>query len=131
MDPHSLTFQTAGYSTTLFLSNAANYLFNFMLHLSLFLVLLIMISFSRFNARCRRYRGKLESHLFWNGSIRLFMEAYLDFALFSMLNIRSMEWPEGLLAVSASNYLACICFGLCASVPFILVILAIRKRHQW
>ena len=32
-------------------------------------------------------RNKVSSYLYWNGSIRFFMEGYMDFALFSLVNM--------------------------------------------
>ena len=53
------------------------------------------------------------------------MEAYLDFALFSMLNIASVQWPEGLIGVNISNYIAYVLFGLVIAVPLLLCTIAI------
>ena len=41
-DPYSLNFQSAGYSTTLILSNASSFLFNTVLHFSLAIALIIL-----------------------------------------------------------------------------------------
>ena len=59
------------------------------------------------------------------------MEAYLDFALFSMLNIASVQWPEGLIGVNISNYIAYVLFGLVIAVPLLLCTIAIYKRKSW
>ena len=59
------------------------------------------------------------------------MEAYVDFALFSMLNIASIEWPEGLHGVTISNYIAYVLFGLVLAVPLLLFAIAICKRKSW
>mmetsp|Transcript_46376 Transcript_46376/g.61427 ORF Transcript_46376/g.61427 Transcript_46376/m.61427 type:complete len:133 (+) Transcript_46376:1068-1466(+) len=126
LEPYTLSFQMAGYSTSLFLDNASNYLFNFTLHMSLVMILLFSITFSRVSARCHKLHGKLRNHMFWNGTIRMFMEAYLDFALFSLLNIQSMQWPEGLAVVAVSNYLSYALLGFCGAIPFILLVFAIR-----
>ena len=59
------------------------------------------------------------------------MTAYLDFTLFSLLNLQAMEWPDGLQTVKTSNVLAYTACGLCLSIPFLLLIHSIRKRQQW
>ena len=58
------------------------------------------------------------------------MEAYVDFALFSMLNIASIEWPEGLPGVHLSNYIAYVLCGLVFAVPILLLMVAICQRHS-
>ena len=47
-DPVAPNFQNAGFSTTLMISNAATFLFNFSAHFSLILVLLVIILLSRY-----------------------------------------------------------------------------------
>ena len=129
-DPYSLNFQTAGYSTTLVLSNASSFLVNTLLHFSLVIVMLILYFIGAQSQRVSSLNNKLKNYLFWNGSIRLFMEAYLDFALFSMLNISEIQWPEGQVIVAISNYLSYVLLGLCGFIPTILCIFACAKRQQ-
>jgi len=77
-DPYSLNFQNAGYKTTLMFYNAASMLFNFSVHLSAIFLLLVLYLLARCCPRANRWREKVQYYLFWNGSIRLFMEAYMD-----------------------------------------------------
>ena len=84
----------------------------------------------RCSQRADTIRQKVQIYLFWNGSIRLFMEAFLDFALFSMLNISQIQWIAGLASVEASNVLSYIIFTLCALVPIILCVFAFCKRKN-
>jgi len=60
------------------------------------------------------------------------MTSYTDFAMFSLLNIASVEeWPDRLRAVQTSNKLAIIVSLLCAVVPLLLLLIASRKRASW
>ena len=86
-DPYSLNFQNAGYRTTLLLFNAASMIFNFGLHFSVILVLIFVYLMARCCACAARLHTRVQYYLFWNGSIRLFMEAYMEFALFALMNI--------------------------------------------
>ena len=77
------------------ISNASSFLLNSMLHFSLVAVLIILYVVGARFSRVKTFRTKICSYLFWNGSIRLFMEGFLDFALFSMLNLSEIQWQEG------------------------------------
>ena len=114
-------------------SNASTFLFNYAAHISLIVVLVVTYLIGRCSKRFHNLNKKLKYYLFWNGSIRLFMEAYIDFSLFSMLNIKDIQWPDDgiLTAVTASNYLAYACFGLCCSVPFLLFFIACCNHKKW
>ena len=66
-----------------------------MLHFSLVAVLIILYVVGARFSRVKTFSTKIRSYLFWNGSIRLFMEGFLDFALFSMLNLSEIQWQDG------------------------------------
>ena len=83
IEPTTVNFQTAGYTTTLFLANANSTLFCYALQCVLIVPLLILCIFRRF---CPRIFKKLQNFLFWNGSIRLFIISYPVIVLSSMLN---------------------------------------------
>ena len=73
----------------------------------------------------------MTNRLFWNGSIRLYMEAFLDACLFTTINMVEMEWPEGIHIVTVSNWLAYISFGFCSTLPIILSIYLCANRKRW
>ena len=56
------------------------------------------------------------------------MEAYLEFALFSLLNISNLYWPEGLDGVTTSNIIAYTLVILCFAIPVLLFAAAYRSR---
>ena len=94
-----------------------------MIQSSLLLVLLIMIPLTRkYEEKLGKHKTKLTNYLFSNGSIRLFMEAYLELCLFSMLNINEIRWDLPFPAVEFSNLISVICFFSVLLVPFILLI---------
>lgn len=66
-------------------------------------------------------RNLLEAKLIWNGSIRLFMEIYLDLALSAFLNVYTADWDSSSHAVDYSNIIAIIALALTAVAPFLLV----------
>ena len=85
---------------------------------------------SRFVKRGDWLRRRVQYNLFWNGSIRLFSEAYLELTLMSMLNVQKIFWFKGLTFVDSSNVLSLITLGLCTIVPFVLIAVVICNRNH-
>lgn len=104
-DPYSLNLMNAGHHSILFLVNTAGFLsvFSFFI-LTSTLGIIIGTCFGRCSVRARQLRSMATNNLFWKSTIRLFIEAYLDLSLYAMINIKEAEWPDGLHAVTASNY---------------------------
>ena len=86
--PFSLSFLSAGFMTTLFIKNSHIGILFYLLQSILIVPWLIL---TKFKGRCPTKARKLQNYLFWNGSIRLFITQYLNFALFSMLNLHQMS----------------------------------------
>mmetsp|Transcript_9178 Transcript_9178/g.12508 ORF Transcript_9178/g.12508 Transcript_9178/m.12508 type:complete len:83 (-) Transcript_9178:945-1193(-) len=60
------------------------------------------------------------------------MEAYLNLALFSLMNISEIDWElEALPAVRASNILSITIFSLTVIVPIGLLLYYCMNRHRW
>lgn len=60
------------------------------------------------------------------------MEGYLDLTMYSLLNLKEMQWPDyEINSLSISNYLTYIVFGLCCSAPLILFFYACFRRKKW
>ena len=89
---------------------------------SLIFVLALALIAERICPRASKVRASVQKLLFWNGSIRLFMEGYLDIALFSMLNIYEEYKIEGLIVIDVSNITAYCMLALCGGVPIVLLI---------
>lgn len=104
---------------------------DFALIFSLVIILIIMWPLETAMPKYRGARTKLRDFIFFNGMIRLFIEAFLDLVLFSLLNIVEMEWPKSLDAVSISNFTACAFFFLCIMMPIVLLVHAYRSRNKW
>jgi len=115
-----VNFFKAGIETTLYLGNGDNqltFLLAFAVGLVLFMILSSIVLFmGSIRKKCciqlHDLTGKLKERvygiLFWSGTMRLFLELYLDIALFSTLNLRHIYWQEEIPAVSLSNVFAII-----------------------
>ena len=73
----------------------------------------------------------MSQYLFWNGSIRFFMEGYLDFILFAMLHIKEMKWDNDIPIVVASNYLSIFFLSLTTFLPIFMIVFWAVRLDRW
>ena len=85
----------------------------------LYLVLLFLSYKAKFLKRLTNYIG---TYLFWNGSIRLYIELYQDFAINSSLNMYKIERDSPFADVRLSNTYAFISFTLVCAIPIVIFI---------
>lgn len=88
--------------------------------MGLTLVYLGLIPLSEKYKKLGPHRDKLMHLIMANGTIRLFMEGYLELCLFSMLNIKEMRWDLPFPVIEASNMLAIMVLMAVLIVPLIL-----------
>lgn len=129
VDPHSLNFQMAGFHTSLFLINSNSFLLLFTLQFSMFILLLAFHLCARCSNCAGKLKEKLSLYLFWNGSFRLFMEAFLNLTLFAFLNISEMMYElEVLDSVNASNKMSVIFLVLLCLLSLLPLIYTCYQR---
>ena len=75
-EPYSLSFANCGYESTYFLSNMGFPIFIIYSHLILVPLYLILLYVSHYIPRIKWISNYLGTYLFWNGSIRLYIELY-------------------------------------------------------
>ena len=113
------------------LENAQSFLINFVLFFSLILILLMLKLVHSMIPKMKARVTKLQNTIFWNGMIRLFMEAYLDFVLFSLLNIVEMQWPDNIGSIAISNYISILILTLCFMTPVFLIVFSCVNKDRW
>ena len=72
----------------------------------------------------------LRSYVFFNGSIRLFMEAYLDMMLFALLNLVESPRLDFIASVKASHYLSIAVVILSLAIPVMLIVHICSHRER-
>ena len=102
-----------------------------MLHFAFIPILILLPILSRCIPKIKPKIAPMQNYLFWNGTIRLFMEAYLEFCLFALLNISALSWPEGLECVELSNWLAIVLVALTIAIPIWLGFMMCHNRKRW
>ena len=133
MIPVSLNFQNAGYNTTLFLITARSCIINIITLILLGVVNLILAAVRKFIPhRClTKLINKIYSFIFFGAIHRLFLAAYVNVTLCSLLNIAHMEWMDGVASVNSSNVLCIIWISLCLIGPVLFGIYAFKHRADW
>ena len=120
MDTFSLNFQNAGYYSPLMLVNAQGFLLLYALSLGLLLLVPIFLSLGMYCSCAKRIDQLLRNHMFFNGSIRLFMGAYLDMMMFGLLNLVESPSFDFIDSVKASHYLSIAVVIFSLAVPIML-----------
>mmetsp|Transcript_20920 Transcript_20920/g.28177 ORF Transcript_20920/g.28177 Transcript_20920/m.28177 type:complete len:315 (-) Transcript_20920:320-1264(-) len=121
----------AGFSTILFIINSQDFLFNCLTQFGLVFVFIILFFAVRKYPKHTDKKDKLKNYLFSNGTVRLYMLAYLNLCLFSLLNISEMRWIDGIKAQAASNVISIMIFASTIIVPIVLLAYYWFKRDKW
>ena len=124
---------SAGYSTNLFLVNALVPVLVIAAHIAL-LIFYALLTQSTKICKCSclvRVKDKLGDYLFWNGFLRLFTEAYCQLVLFSLLNLRGVEWQKGIPLVESSDVSAVVAIILCTALPLLFCIILWCNKDNW
>ena len=134
MDPMSLNFQNSGYETYMIIPNLGTQLYIMLLHFSFVIPHFILFIISRLISKVDRLKSKVANYVYWNGSIRFFMEGYFDFVMFSMINLKKIDWEiinEDFWAVTLSNVVACVLLFFSLSLPIVFTIFYSCNLKNW
>ena len=127
----SLNFETAGLESKLFLKNIG-----FILYLVLFniLYMLLHLIFWPLRDTCNFFKNlvaKMERYLYFNGTIRFYMEVFFDILLVGSLNIHTAEWDTLFLAEKVSNYISLFFIALICIWPLGSIFVAWKEPLCW
>lgn len=131
-EPTSVQFENGGIESHFMILELKLLFYMFCIHLFLVIVHAILAIFKRcLPARLQRAEISLRNYLYWNGLIRFFMEAYVDFTLLGLLNIQKLDWNGAFSAVTLCNYFAVITVVALCVCPFILGFFFCFKYSKW
>ena len=87
-------------------------------------------------ARCccpkmQKHVDSLGSYLYWTGSMRLFVEGYMDIALFTFMNLKHVEWDSEVAVNVASTLAASFLLVIIVVLPVAVLIYVACKRQAW
>ena len=131
-DPYSINFQNAGYINSAFLYNGRSHCLNFSFFFACGLIFYPLLLFASYKCeKAGKLKHKLSTMIAFSTTTRIFVESYLDLMIQSALNVKELQWPEGLLGIFVSNYIGIIVFCLCWLVPPSLVLYACLTSKRW
>ena len=124
-EPYLASFETGGLASKLIAENGGFLLWIIFGNL---LLVLIQLAFSK----CwKRLGTKLRRYLYWNGFIRLSMEAFFDIVLQSIINVHTADWSTPFSAEMYSNVLALTFLVICCALPVFFFLFYCKRRNDW
>ena len=124
-------FEAVGYETDLYLLNAQDGILLMSVQLSLFVLIPIACVLKRC---CKNWYIRCREYFIFNGTLRIFIEIYLNNVLFSILNIRGIYDRNLLLTESEigslSNVLSIFIFTSCVIVPVTVLIYSCKYTDE-
>ena len=74
---------------------------------------------------------KVSQYLYFNGTMRFFMEGYMDFVLFALVNARDMDWSGDFFIVSVNNWISLALLGISFAFPALIMIIYVFNAKKW
>ena len=121
-------FNDLGFGSTYFVGNFGSALLGVLWVLICYMIYPIASCCTKSKC-CVRYAKNLRGSLFWNGSILLIQEAYLDIMICCLINIREITIKVDTIGGALSIFLSVLLLICCISLP-IFTIVYIRPRYN-
>ena len=87
MDAISLNLMNAGFENNLMVSALGTLLYMMVGQVALAIIHIPLILMAKAFNKIDKVRNKVSLYLYWNGTIRFFMEGYMDFAFYALMNL--------------------------------------------
>ena len=121
-DPYNLNFETLGIKSELFLSNIGFAIYIIFFYCLVATILLCLYCLRNTHRYVFKLFEKVSSVLNWNTVNRLFIEMFLVFALYSVLNLHVVDWQSEFTSIRASNAVSVAALSLlCGTLAFYIL----------
>ena len=130
-EPFSLNFSTMGYESTLFLQNIGMTFYVVLANFLYGLLHCLLYPSRRFCGCLQRLITRMENYLYFNGTIRFYMELFFDISLAASLNLQMASWESPFLSEQASNYIAFIFLAIICILPFCYFLVSCLRPELW
>lgn len=127
----SSSFEISGIESTLLLQNIGFILYLVLLNILLALLHLILSTLKNKIQFVMRIVSRMERYLYFNGSIRLFIELFFDVGLIASLNLHVAEHDAHFPSETASYYLSIIFILMISISPIVILLMTFRKPSLW
>ena len=98
---------------------------------SLIAVHILLYIISRCIKPAGKVTDKVSKYLYFNGTIRLLMESYMDLAMFALINLKDPDWSGDFFFITLNNWVALSLLGVCIIFPILLVIVYVCNVKKW
>ena len=130
-DAFSLSFETEGLETRLLLQNIGLILYMISFNILYGLGHLLLLPTRKLGGFAAKTVAKMENYLYFNGSIRFYMEIFFDVCLVAALNLRTADWGTPFIAEQISNAFSVIFIVLICILPLSTTLLTCIKPNIW
>ena len=128
----SLVFESAGFESIYIIVLLGTVFIATIIILTLIFIDILLKYLGRKWHKIASFREKTTSKwLYWNFLIRFFLEVYLNFVMFSLVNLTKSKWRTGLNAVNFSNIFSLFILLVSVVGPIVIVTQAIRNQEKW
>ena len=130
-EAYSLSFETVGLDSTLFLKNIGFILYMIELHV-VFVIIHATFHNCRNSCKCStKIHSTFGNYLYYNGSMRFYMEVFFDVGLLTCLNVHMADWETLFFAEKVSNYMSVFFLVLVIVLPIIFIMYYCCNVKDW
>ena len=130
-EAYSFSFLQAGFESIYTMFSIGFFFYIFLINTLLIIFSIPLIILAKKCSKVTKVSSKLTSYLYWNGLIRLLMEAYLDVSICTLINLKKYVWIDEFNALTFNNLLVIFFATVLLFCPPFLLILAACKHHKW
>ena len=130
-DPFSLNFETVGIESKLLLLNIGMTMYMIYFNVLYGVLHSILAPFKQKSSFIRKTVAKMNDYLYFNGTIRFYMEIFFDIIILASLNLYTADWGTPFIAEQASNYLSIVFIILISIWPIGCILLACLRPKKW
>ena len=73
----------------------------------------------------------MAKYLYFNGTIRFYMEVFFEFCLLSSINLHAVDWETPFASVESSNLLSIVLLTLIFVMPLFYITVSCLRPEQW
>ena len=124
-EPFSINFEACGIESKLFVPNLGSVFWTTLILLVVALTSLVGLV----HKKVRVIWNKLGKKIYWNSTIRLFMELFVELVFLAILNIDTADWGTLYPSENYSNIFSVVILVILLATTLFLVIYVIRRRN--
>ena len=130
-EAYTLSFLQAGFESIYMMFSMGFFFYIFLVNTFLIICSIPLMILAKKCSKVTKVSSKLTSYLYWNGLIRLLMEAYLDVSICTLINLKRYFWIVEFNSLTLNNLLVIFFAFVLIFFPPFLLIFAACKHNKW